>query len=76
MQTMTNPNHETRIDYDAARARLEAVTSNREVLEGFERLVKDPDNQGAFIAAVCERGISLDYFLLGNGKPYRAKAVS
>jgi hypothetical protein len=75
MQIMSNPNHETRIDYDAARARLEAVTSDRAVLEGFERLVKNPDDQGAFIAAVGERGMSLDYFLLGEGKPYRGKAV-
>ena len=36
---MSNLNHDTatRIDYDAARVRLEAVTSDREVLEGLER---------------------------------------
>jgi hypothetical protein len=73
---MTNPNHETRIDYDAARVRLEAVTSDRQVLEGFERLVKNRDVDDAFLAAMGGRGISLDYLFLGEGKPFTGKAVA
>ena len=66
----------TRIDYDAARVRLESVTSDRDVLEGFERLVKNRDVDDAFLDAVCKRNISLDYFLLGKGVPFSGKGVA
>ena len=44
-----NPETTTRIDYAAARVRLEAVSSDRDVLEGFDRAVKrgDLDDGGA-----------------------------
>ena len=72
---MTNPNHEPRIDYAAARVRLEAVTSDREALAGFERLVKNHgDLDDAFLEAVCKRNISLDYLFLGKGMPFTGKA--
>ena len=73
---MSNLNHETRIDYAAARVRLESVTSDREALEGFERLVKNRDVDDAFLEAVCKRKISLDYLILGEGKPFTGKAVA
>jgi hypothetical protein len=66
----------TRIDYDAARVRLESVTSDREVLEGFERLVKNRDVDDAFLAAMGRRGISLDYLFLGEGTPFTGKGVA
>ncbi|MDH3666089.1 MAG: hypothetical protein OEN23_04080 [Paracoccaceae bacterium] len=61
------------IDWDAAPERLTAVTSDREVLDGFERLVINRDVDDAFLAAVCRAAISFDYFLLGKGKPYTGK---
>ena len=72
---MTNPNHETHTVYDAAHVRLEAVTSDRDALEGFERLVKNHgDLDDAFLEAVCKRNISLDYLFLGKGTPFTGKA--
>jgi hypothetical protein len=73
---MSNPNHDNPIDYDAARVRLEAVTSDRKVLEAFERMARNNSDDSALIAAFGEHGLSLDYFLLGDGKPFRAKAVA
>ena len=73
---MSNLNPETtyRIDYDAARVRLEAVTSDRDVLEGFERMARNPDDDGAFLTATGKHGLSLDYIIFGTGKPFIRKA--
>ena len=59
----------------AARVRLESVTSDREVIAGFERLVKNRDVDDAFLAAVCKRRISLDYLFLGKGEPFMSEAL-
>ncbi len=74
---MLNLNHNTatRIDYDAARARLEAVTSDRDVLEGFARTAKRGDLDDAFLAAVGKRSLSLDYIFLGKGEPFLSEAL-
>ena len=74
---MSNLNHETttRIDYDAARVRLEAVTSDRDVLEGFERMAKRGYIDDAFLAALDKRSLSLDYIYLGRGEPFLSEAL-
>lgn len=62
--------HEHRSGQDNARGRLESITSDREAIEGFERMIMSDELDGAFLGAVGKLGISLDYILLGEGKPF------
>ena len=70
-----NPKPTPRIDYAAARVRLEAVTNAPDVLEGFDRTAKRGDLDDAFLAAVRKRNISLDYIYLGNTEPFVSEAL-
>ena len=63
----------TRIDYAAARERLASITTDPAVLAGFDRIRASGDLDDAFMAAVGERRISLDWLFLGKGKPHMAK---
>ncbi len=75
---MTN-DHETtgepgRIDYDAARKRLQATTTDPAVLDGFERVARTDDVGDAFLKAVCGTRISLGLradFTLGRRSALR-----
>ena len=70
-----NPKPTPRIDYAAARVRLEAVTNAPDVLEGFDRTAKRGDVDDAFLAAVGKRNISLDYLFLGKGEPFLSEVL-
>ena len=70
-----NPETTTRIDYAAARVRLEAVTNAPDVLEGFDRTAKRGDLDDAFLAALDKRNISLDHIYLGRGEPFLSEAL-
>ena len=59
-----------RIDYDAARKRLQATTTDPAVLDGFERVARTGDIDDAFLKAVCGTHISLDHLFLGEGVPF------
>ena len=48
-----NPKPTPRIDYAAARVRLEAVTNAPDVLEGFDRTAKRGDLDDAFLERVA-----------------------
>jgi hypothetical protein len=69
-----NPKPTPRIDYAAARVRLEAVTDGHDVLEGFDRMASNPDDDDAFLTATGKHGLSLDYIIFGTGKPFIGKA--
>ena len=60
----------TRIDYDAARARLASITTDPAVLAGFDRIRETGDLDDAFMAAVGDPCISLDWLFLGKGQPF------
>ena len=73
---MTN-NQETtgehgRIDYDAARKRLQAISADPAVLGGFERSARTGEVDDAFLKAVCGTRISLDHLFQGRGEPFIA----
>ena len=72
---MSNLNPETtyRIDYDAARVRLEAVTSDRDVLEGFERMARNPDDDGAFLTAAPITGDLVDEYFGTPTAPFEKR---
>ncbi len=57
----------TRIDYTAARERLASVTTDPAALAGLDRIRETGDLDDAFMAAVEEHNISLDWLFLGKG---------
>ena len=60
----------TRIDYVAARERLESITTDPAILDGFERVAKKGDFDDAFLKAALDAQISLDYLMVGAGPPF------
>jgi len=59
----------SRIDYDAARKRLLAISTDPAVLEGFERSARTGEVDDAFLKAVYGTRISLDHLFLGRREP-------
>ena len=57
----------TRIDYTAARERLESITTDPAALAGLDRISETDEINDAFMAAVYENRINLDWLLLGKG---------
>ena len=60
----------TRIDYAATRKRLASVTADPAALAGLDRIRETGELNGAFMAAVEEHNISLDWIFLGKGEPH------
>ncbi len=58
---------DTRIDYVAARERLASVTADPAALAGLDRIRETGDLDDAFMRAVVELDISLDWLFLGEG---------
>ena len=50
----------TRIDYAAARKRLQSITDDPAMLDGSDCIEATGDLDDAIMAAVCEHRISLD----------------
>jgi hypothetical protein len=61
----------TTIDYVAARKRLASITADPAALAGMDRIRETGDLNGAFMAAVEEHNISLDWLFLGKGVAHR-----
>jgi hypothetical protein len=61
----------TTIDYDAARERLSSITTDPAALAGLDRIRATGELDNAFMRAVVELDISLDWLFLGEGKPRR-----
>ncbi len=61
----------TRIDYVAARKRLASITADPAALAGLDRIRETGDLDDAFMAAVVEHNISLDWLFLGKGVAHR-----
>ena len=57
----------TRIDYGAARERLSSITTDPAVLASFDRIRAAGELDDAFMRAVDEHRISLDWLFLGKG---------
>ncbi len=57
----------TRIDYVAARERLASITADPAALAGLDRIRETGDLDDAFMTAVEEHNISLDWLFLGKG---------
>ncbi len=57
----------TRIDYAAARKRLASITTDPAALAGFDRIRETGDLDDAFMRAIIELDISLDWLFLGKG---------
>jgi len=57
----------TRIDYTAARKRLASITLDPVALAGLDRIRETGDLDDAFMRAVVELDISLDWLFLGKG---------
>ena len=64
----------TRIDYDAARERLSAITTDPALLSGFDRVAQKGDFDDAFLEATLDANISLDHLLFGDGAPFMKTA--
>ncbi len=62
---------DTRIDYAAARERLASITADPAALAGMDRIRETGDLDDAFMAAVEEHNISLDWLFLGKGVAHR-----
>ena len=60
----------TRIDYDAARERLSAITTDPALLDGFKRVAQKGNFDDAFLKAALDANISLDHLLFGDGAPF------
>ena len=61
----------TTIDYTAARERLSSITTDPAALAGLDRIRATGDLDDAFMAAVDEHNISLDWLFLGKGLAHR-----
>ena len=66
----------TSIDYVAARERLASITADPAALAGMDRIRETGDLDDAFMRAVVELDISLDWLFLGEGKPHIKGAAS
>ena len=64
---------DTRIDYVAARERLASVTTDPAALAGLDRIRETGDLDDAFMRAVVELDISLDWLFLGKGVSRRER---
>ena len=62
---------DTRIDYAAARERLASITADPAALAGLDCIRETGEINGAFMAAVEEHNISLDWLFLGKGVAHR-----
>ncbi len=62
----------THIDYDAARERLSSITTDPAALAGLDRIRATGYLNDAFMAAVDEHRVSLDWLFLGKGAAPRA----
>ncbi len=60
--------------YKDARDRMQSITSDPAVLDGFERLVQNGDVDEPFLRAVFEAGISFNYMFFGVGEPFMSNA--
>ena len=60
--------------YKDARDRMQSITSDPAVLDGFERLVQNGDVDEPFLRAVFEADISFNYLFLGVGEPFLSNA--
>ncbi len=57
----------THVDYDASRERLSSITTDPAALAGLDRIRATGELDDAFMAAVDEHRISLDWLFLGKG---------
>jgi hypothetical protein len=64
------------IDYTAVRERLASITSDPNVLAGLDRIRDTGDLDDAFMRTVVEQDISLDWLLLGKGRPFTGREVA
>jgi hypothetical protein len=60
----------TRIDWDAAEARLASRTDDAAVLEAFARMRKSGDIDDAFMEWTVCTDFSLDWLFFGRGLPF------
>jgi hypothetical protein len=58
------------IDYDASRKRLHTITTDPDVLAGFERAVLTDDFDDAFLKAFVATRISLAHVFQGRRSPF------
>ena len=63
----------TTIDYAAARKRLASITTDPAALAGLDRISETGQLNDAFMRAVEEHNISLDWLFLGKGVAHRAR---
>ena len=67
----------TGVDYDAARDRLQGITTDAAALDSFELVVKSGEILDTeFLRAAQRLNISLDYVFLGAGNPHRKGEAS
>jgi hypothetical protein len=62
----------SRIDIDTARERLHTITTDPDVLAGFERAVLTDDFDDDFLTAIAATRISLAHVFQGRGAPFVA----
>jgi hypothetical protein len=63
-------NKPDQIDYDTARNRLQAITTDPDVLAGFERAVLTDDFDDGFLKAIVATRISLAHVFQGRGEQF------
>ena len=61
----------TRIDYAAARERLQSVTTDAATLASFDHVRETGELEDTLMKAVAEHNISLDWLFLGKGVAHR-----
>ena len=61
----------TRIDYAAARERLQSVTTDAATLASFDHVRETGELEDTFMKVVVDLDISLNWLLLGKGVAHR-----
>ncbi len=65
-------NTECTIDYTAARERLTALSTDLELVAGFDRAAASGELDDGFLAAVDKHDLTLDWIFRGKGKSHCA----
>ena len=65
-----------RIDFAAAEERLQSVTADPTLHTSLMRIRKADKSVSHALAAFRDAGLSLDYVLFGQGKPFLPKSTS
>jgi hypothetical protein len=60
----------THIDYDAARERLKAITTDPAALASLELVAKSGELEPEFCEVVTRLNVSLDYIFCNKGEPF------